>query len=344
MNINILKNLEHLKLFEYYYVYQDCILGTASLILIISLLIIIVLKLNYKNLWESVNRKIFFKDIIIIMSILLGGMLLNILGIESNLKLSHVPILLFFYGSILILFIQLIEAVQYKNTYKQIIKRTLNIYIGAIEGMIFLLTIIGSFYVLQLMVSILSIILLRILSYIIDDNKKNNIEDDNTLREDYPIEKVEKLFESRKRQLNSICEELKKFHGERESFAVAISGKWGIGKTSFVNALEKKIERAEFVHIECAIGYDVKEILNEMSLQLMDIFRDNKIYVLQNGIIEKYFRKISEFANNMGYDKFAKIIDGFRQNEEKSYSKMKDLMNEELEKFHQITKKIFILS
>lgn len=106
------------------------------------------------------------------MSILLGGMLLNILGIESNLKLSHVPILLFFYGSILILFIQLIEAVQYKNTYKQIIKRTLNIYIGAIEGMIFLLTIIGSFYVLQLMVSILSIILLRILSYIIDDNKK----------------------------------------------------------------------------------------------------------------------------------------------------------------------------
>lgn len=339
MNINILKNLEHLKLFEYYYVYQDCILGTASLILIISLLIIIVLKLNYKNLWESVNRKIFFKDIIIIMSILLGGMLLNILGIESNLKLSHVPILLFFYGSILILFIQLIEAVQYKNTYKQIIKRTLNIYIGAIEGMIFLLTIIGSFYVLQLMVSILSIILLRILSYIIDDNKKNNIEDDNTLREDYPIEKVEKLFESRKRQLNSICEELKKFHGERESFAVAISGKWGIGKTSFVNALEKKIERAEFVHIECAIGYDVKEILNEMSLQLMDIFRDNKIYVLQNGIIEKYFRKISEFANNMGYDKFAKIIDGFRQNEEKSYSKMKDLMNEELEKFHQITKK-----
>lgn len=54
MNINILKNLEHLKLFEYYYVYQDCILGTASLILIISLLIIIVLKLNYKNLWESV--------------------------------------------------------------------------------------------------------------------------------------------------------------------------------------------------------------------------------------------------------------------------------------------------
>ena len=52
MNINILKNLEHLKLFEYYYVYQDCILGTASLILIISLLIIIVLKLNYTNLWE----------------------------------------------------------------------------------------------------------------------------------------------------------------------------------------------------------------------------------------------------------------------------------------------------
>lgn len=62
MNINILKNLEHLKLFEYYYVYQDCILGTASLILIISLLIIIVLKLNYKNLWESVNRKIFFYE------------------------------------------------------------------------------------------------------------------------------------------------------------------------------------------------------------------------------------------------------------------------------------------
>ena len=67
--------------------------------------------------------------------------------------------------------------------------------------------------------------------------------------------------------------------------------KWGTGKTSFVNVLKKKIENAEFIHIECTIGHDVEAILNEMSLQMIDKFRDNGIYVPQNGIVEEYFKK-----------------------------------------------------
>ena len=103
--------------------------------------------------------------------------------------------------------------------------------------------------------------------------------------------------------------------------------------------LKKKIENAEFIHIECTIGHDVEAILNEMSLQMIDKFRDNGIYVPQNGIVEEYFKKVAEFISNMGYDSFSKILEGFTISGEKSYSENKDLMNNELENFYNITKK-----
>lgn len=248
------------------------------------------------------------------------------------------PMLLFFYGFVLITIIQLIETVRYRGIYIKIIKRTFNIYIGMIEGILLLLMLMNRLEVIELITAILSIITLKILDLVLD-NENINDENKDVLKEDCPIEEVNQLFASRKRQLNSICAELKEFHGEREPYAIAIAGKWGTGKTSFVNALKKKLENAEFIHVECTIGHDVEAILNEMSLQMMNIFRDNGIYVPQKGIVEEYFKKVAEFVSNMGYDSFSKILDGFTTSGEKSYSENKELMNNELENFYNITKK-----
>ena len=65
----------------------------------------------------------------------------------------------------------------------------------------------------------------------------------------------------------------------------------GNRKNEFCKCVKEKIENAEFIHIECTIGHDVEAILNEMSLQMIDKFRDNGIYVPQNGIVEEYFKK-----------------------------------------------------
>ena len=56
-------------------------------------------------------------------------------------------------------------------------------------------------------------------------------------------------------------------------------------------------------------------------------------------LLEEYFKKVAEFISNMGYDSFSKILEGFTISGEKSYSENKDLMNNELENFYNITKK-----
>lgn len=338
MNVNVLKILENCPFFEFYFKNRNYILGTIMFLLIMILLTVAILKLDYENLWKPLNQRLFFKEVIRIIGALLIGMFFCVIGIDLKLKLNYMPMLLFFYGFVLITIIQLIETVRYRGIYIKIIKRTFNIYIGMIEGILLLLMLMNRLEVIELITAILSIITLKILDLVLD-NQNINDENKDVLKEDCPIEEVNQLFASRKRQLNSICAELKEFHGEREPYAVAIAGKWGTGKTSFVNALKKKLENADFIHVECTIGHDIEAILNEMSLQMINIFRDNDIYVPQNGIVEEYFKKVAEFVSNMGYDSFSKILDGFIIGGEKSYSENKDLMNNELENFYNITKK-----
>lgn len=93
------------------------------------------------NLWGLIDKDTCVKDAIIIGSILIIGMLLNAAGMELKLKLNHMPLVLFFYGSMLLFFIQLIEIIKYKNTFKRIIKITFNIYIKIIECLILMLTL-----------------------------------------------------------------------------------------------------------------------------------------------------------------------------------------------------------
>lgn len=337
MNVNILETLENLKIFEYYFQYRNYFL---YVVLVLEIILFISFKFKFKDnsLWKLIDKDIFAKDLITVISILIIGIIASVFGIKLKIELNQIPIV-FFYSSIFILVIQIIECIRYKNTYREVVRRSSNIYIKIIEFTILLLIFANRLESIELIVAVISILILRTFGIIFAYKKTLVDEDFNILKEDYPIKKESELFESRKKQLNSICAELKQFCGERETFAIAISGKWGSGKTSFVNALEEKIENAEFIHIECAIGYDAKAILNEMSLQLMDIFRRNGVYVSQNGIVEEYFYKVATFASDMGYSKFAKVTDSFRVNREKSYLELKNLMNNWLEKFYNVTGK-----
>lgn len=338
MNVNVLKILENCPFFEFYFKNRNYILGTIIMLLIMILLIVVILKWNYKNLWKPLNGQLIFKDMIIGIGVLLVGMFLNITGMNLNLKLNYMPMLLFFYGFILITIIQFIEFIIYRNTYTKVIKRTFNIYIGMIEAILLLLMVMNRVEVIEVIAAVLSIVTLKILDLVLD-NKNIIDEHEDILKEDCPIKETKQLFPSRQKQLKSICAELKQFHGERESYAVAISGKWGAGKTSFVNALKSEMEDAEFIYITCTIGYDAEAILNEMSLQMMDVFKRNGMYILQNGIIEEYFKKVAEFAGDVGYDKVSKTLDGFMVSRDKSYFENRNLINEELEKFYNITNK-----
>ena len=249
----MLNILENLPIFEWYFNYKNFILGIMSLVLSMILVASIFWQLDEQlddNLWGLIDKDTCVKDAIIIGSILIIGMLLNAAGMELKLKLNHMPLVLFFYGSMLLFFIQLIEIIKYKNTFKRIIKITFNIYIKIIECLILMLTLMDRLESIELVVALLSITVMRLLESILESSKKIKILNLNIEKEDCPVKEEKQLFASRQRQLNSICAELKESQGEREPYAIAIAGKWGTGKTSFVNVLKKKIENAEFIHIE----------------------------------------------------------------------------------------------
>ena len=79
------------------------------------------------------------------------------------------PMLLFFYGFILITIIQFIEFIIYRNTYTKVIKRTFNIYIGMIEAILLLLMVMNRVEVIEAIAAVLSIVTLKILDLVLDN-------------------------------------------------------------------------------------------------------------------------------------------------------------------------------
>ena len=77
----------------------------------------------------------------------------------------------------------------------------------------------------------------------------------------------------------------------------------GIWEKSFVNALKKQlsIEGKEIVNIQCGVECDLNQMLRNMSNQIEEIMKKNKIYPKNNGVIHKYFKTISLMVENTDY-------------------------------------------
>ena len=168
MYINMLNILENLPIFEWYFNYKNFILGIMSLVLSMILVCKYFWQLDEQlddNLWGLIDKDTCVKDAIIIGSILIIGMLLNAAGMELKLKLNHMPLVLFLWFNAIV-FIQLIEIIKYKNTFKRIIKITFNIYIKIIECLILMLTLMDRLESIELVVALLSITVMIIRIYI----------------------------------------------------------------------------------------------------------------------------------------------------------------------------------
>ena len=69
MNVNVLKVLENCPFFEFYFKNRNYILGTIMFLLIMILLTVVILKLDYENLWQPLNQRLFFKEVIRIIGV-----------------------------------------------------------------------------------------------------------------------------------------------------------------------------------------------------------------------------------------------------------------------------------
>ena len=338
MDKEVIKILRDQKLFDWYFDNRNLVLLLVILFSIVASIYMIrkdeqMLKsMEYKEIWGKT-----FVHTIIVLIIATG---LNAAGLELKFDIEHMPILLFSSVLLITTGIQIVECIRFRKNFEAVIKRTNNIYIGIIEVVFLLVAIMGRLEVIELVAAVIGSVTLKTSNIFIDDCiKARHSEEANldSLSTDFPIKREENLFRSRRRQLDNLCKELDKFSGE--PFAVAISGEWGSGKTSFVRVLKEKLNQAEFIEIECGIEYDVKAVLKDIALQMQDIYKRNNVYTGKNGVIEKYFEKIGEFLDDTGYSVAAKILDKMQIKENNSYLENKAAINEELNMFYKLTEK-----
>lgn len=338
MEKNIIKILNDNKLFAWYFNNRNCILIIGMIVLLI--IAICITKIIIRKVGKIEYKIIYGKPMAHIIIAIIIGNGLNAAGLKLKFSIEHMPILLLSSAMLITVSIQLAECIKFYRNFERVIKRTNIIVIGIIESMVLLLAIMGRLEIIELLVAVVGNITLKIINAFIDNCTRIQNEcviNNNLLTRDYSVEQEEDLFKSRKRQLNRICIELEAFSGE--PFAIAISGEWGSGKTSFVNALKGRLKQVEFVNVECSIEYDIKAVLRELSSQLQEIYKNNNVYTEKNGAIDKYFEKIGEFVDDAGYGGMTKIIDKFQNNENSSYWENKAIMNQELDEFYKLTKK-----
>lgn len=338
MEKNIIKIMSDQMLFEWYFNNRNCILliGMTVLLFIAICMTIMIIRKGKKIEYETIYGEPVAH---IIIAIIIGNGL-NAAGLELEFPIDHMPVLLLSSAIFLTASIQLVECIRFYRNFKRVIKRTNIIFIGIIESMVFLLAIMGRLETIELLAAVVGNITLKITNTFIDNC--TGIQDGceanrNLLTRDYPVEQEKDLFKSRMRQLNNLCAELKEFNGE--PFAIAISGEWGSGKTSFINVLKRKLKQVEFVNVECAIEYDIKAVLREISSQIQEIYKKNNVYTERNGAIDKYFEKIGELVDDVGYSGMKKIIDKLQNNENTNYWQNKVIINQELNEFYKLTNK-----
>lgn len=104
-----------------------------------------------------------------------------------------------------------------------------------------------------------------------------------------------------------------------------ISGEWGMGKTSFVQALEKKLKELNndyFVWVYAGSEKSVSDIMVDVAGQILEILKENNIYIENSDLIEKYFVAFSGIIEENGlkfFNKIANIFGVTKQDTSKEY-------------------------
>lgn len=156
----------------------------------------------------------------------------------------------------------------------------------------------------EFIVSILAIYFFEVINILIDNYNDEKDDEDDKIESDYPNGK---LLPTRKKQLDNFISTLE--YQKSEPYAIMISGEWGMGKSSFAKALERRLTNDSFIWVRAGSEKTVLEIMSQISEQILDILRDNNIFIEKDSLIEKYFYAFSEMFDEAGLGVMDKIID-----------------------------------
>ena len=137
---------------------------------------------------------------------------------------------------------------------------------------------------------------------------RRNEKSEEEIRKRYDYENPD-LYYTREQQLKRFVQILEQ--QKLEPYAIMISGEWGVGKSSFIKALEKRLEQDSFIWVRTGSEKTFSETMLEISEQILDVLKKNNIYVESSGLIEQYFLAFSDLFKDTKLElvrKFANIL------------------------------------
>lgn len=296
--MNIIENI-----IDKYYPYRTkiflifCIIITA--VIIVSSTIFIVRK---KNLRYYINKLIYK---VIYSTIIVGiGQILCLMGVV--LKIEYV----YFNAAVFILIIGAIIAYTFLlcMMFKKILEPIMQSckYIQFVIFLeLFLVSITQNLELLEWMAGALGIVgvemLIMLLEKLMDIQQKKK-EKEKRKEDDYPNPD---LYPTRRRQLEKFVSVLEQ--QEHEPYAIMISGEWGSGKSSFVQALEKKLDKNSFIWVYAGSEKSVLETMSDISDKIVKVLKKNNIFIGDKNSIEKYFLAFSDLVEDTALKPLKKI-------------------------------------
>jgi len=264
------------------------------------------------------------------------GYLIKITNVTkiSQLLTMYWSIGLYIYVFFFIVFIK--ELSIYLKSSKKITGNFSNIYYFL--GLTYIFTAIGSNKLV--IVNDLLMILLFLVGWLVLQimSLETKTEDEDLVDEesDVEIKSFTQLLPTREQEYNRILSVLKENNYD-EPFALVLNGDWGIGKTSLINVLSKKIvEDGNFkIFIQPMILDTTEKQMEYFFGQLEDILSINGIYTGKNSPFKKYINIIFQTINTLNLKQVIKLdglLDSMNNDEQLDFRNSKEKLEKDIQK------------
>ncbi len=198
---------------------------------------------------------------------------------------------------------------------------------------IFLLTVTCHLEIIEWIVGTFAILSCQIISIIMETLGEKEKEISKV--SDYPNSN---LYDTRERQLEKFIETLEQL--KEEPYAIMISGEWGMGKSSFAKALEKKLNNDEFIWVCAGSEKSVSDIMLDIAGQVLEKLKKNNIYIEKSDLIENYFVTFSGLLGESKLRIFNRAINLFGV---MKHDNSKDYLNKKLNELCKLNKTIYLI-
>lgn len=304
---------------------------------------VILIHNKYSNNKSQKYVIIFEKSVLKLTVMSFVGMIIQYIGFETKFKVTYMPLLIFSLTLILILTSCLFDCFIFRKTKLKVIHHCLSYCSVLILFVLLLLGLMNRLEIIEYLVSLVLYVTSEFIQtyilYISEDTINSNNEKNITSIDSPTVI----LFPSRMKQLNQFSEMIT-IEKEYEPFAIMISGAWGYGKTSFIDAFIRNNSMHEFIKVKGGFEFEAEKFLDDIAIQLENIFEKNNIFTGRNSTIRKYFASLGNLIGEAGYEFPSNIIKSITDTEKKGYYKNKDILNHDLVNFYTSTqKRIFII-